>query len=387
MSSTLDLALELVRRPSVTPTDAGCQELLIAYLAPLGFRIERLPRGKVTNLWARRGNTGPLFCFAGHSDVVPSGPLEHWRSHPFQPEIHNGLLYGRGAADMKGSLAAMVTAVETFVATRPDHQGSIAFLITSDEEGPAVDGTIRVMEALNARGERMDWCLIGEPTSMTRVGDQIKNGRRGSLNGRLRVLGKQGHVAYPHLARNPLHACIGTLAKLCATEWDQGSEHFPPTSFQISNLNMGSGVENMIPADLTAWFNFRFSTALDADSLKRQVGAILDRGDFDYELQWQLSGNPFLTPDGILLDATCQAVQEVTGYPTKLSTSGGTSDGRFIAPTGTQVVELGPCSATIHQIDECVGIEELEFLAQIYRRILELLLDPVTSRVNGGPYA
>jgi len=332
--------MDLIRRPSVTPADAGCQDALIARLAPLGFRIERLPYGEVTNLWARRGDSGPLFCFAGHSDVVPTGPLEHWQSDPFQPEVREGLLYGRGAADMKGGLAAMVTATAAFVAEQPDHLGSIAFLITSDEEGPAVDGTVRVVDALEGRGERMDWCLIGEPTSTTRVGDTIKNGRRGSLNGRLRIRGKQGHVAYPHLAKNPLHACVGTLAELCAEEWDRGSADFPPTSFQISNLNMGSGAENVIPADLAAWFNFRFSTALDADTLKQRVSTILDRGGLDYEIHWSLSGNPFLTPAGALVNAARQAVREIAGYSTELSTSGGTSDGRFIAPTGAQVLEL-----------------------------------------------
>ena len=374
MSPTLELAEELIRCPSLTPLDAGCQEILIRRLEPLGFRVERLVFGEVSNLWARRGDDGPLFCFAGHTDVVPTGPLSRWDSPPFEPRVRDGRLYGRGAADMKGSLAAMIVATEAFVAAHPRHPGSLAFLITSDEEGPAADGTVRVVEWLEARDEKIDWCLVGEPTSTTRVGDTIKNGRRGSLNGWLTVHGKQGHVAYPQLAMNPLHAFAPILARLCAEEWDGGNAFFPPTSFQIANLQMGTGADNVIPGELEAQFNFRFSTELDAERIQRRVAGILEEGGFAYDLRWRLAGNPFLTPPGDLVSGAERAVAAVTGQKAALSTSGGTSDGRFIAPTGAQVVEVGPCNTTIHQINENVQIEELDLLARIYETTLRLLL-------------
>ncbi|MBK1720913.1 succinyl-diaminopimelate desuccinylase [Thiocystis violacea] len=374
MSPTLQLACDLVARRSVTPEDAGCQALMAERLAAVGFRIEPMPFGEVTNLWARRGDSGPVFCFAGHTDVVPTGPLDQWTSDPFAATIRDGKLFGRGAADMKGSLAAMVTAVEAFLAEHSNHQGSIAFLITSDEEGPSVEGTVKVVERLQQRGERIDYALVGEPSSRERLGDSIKNGRRGSLSGFLSVYGKQGHVAYPQLAKNPFHASAQSLAALCAEVWDQGNEHFPPTSFQIANLNMGTGAENVIPGRLEAQFNLRFSTELDPERIKARVGEILDAGGFDYDIRWRLSGNPFLTPAGELVETARAAILEVTGVETQLSTAGGTSDGRFIAPMGAQVVELGPLNATIHQVDECVGIEELEQLSRIYHLMLERLL-------------
>jgi succinyl-diaminopimelate desuccinylase len=374
MPDTLQLAIDLIRRPSVTPEDAGCQRLLADRLAALGFRIEPMRYGDVDNLWARRGTADPVFCFAGHTDVVPPGPVERWTSPPFEPTVREGRLYGRGAADMKGSLAAMVTATEAFVAERPRHAGSIAFLLTSDEEGPAVDGTVKVVEALEARGEKLRWCLVGEPTSTARVGDVVKNGRRGSLNGRLTVYGRQGHVAYPHLAENPLHTFAPVLAALVAEEWDRGNAHFPPTTFQVSNLDAGTGAENVIPGELTALFNFRFSTELDEATIRRRVQALLDRGGFRYGLEWRLSGNPFLTPAGELVEAARAAVHSVQGLEAELSTSGGTSDGRFIAPTGAQVLEVGPLNATIHQVDECVGVADLEALHAIYLDTLRRLL-------------
>ncbi len=376
ISPTLELACELIRRPSVTPEDAGCQALMAERLAAIGFRIEEMPFGEVANLWARRGDDGPLFCFAGHTDVVPTGPVEQWDTDPFEPTIRDGRLFGRGACDMKGSLAAMITAAEAFVGDHSDHRGSIAFLITSDEEGPSVDGTRRVVERLEQRGEKIHFALVGEPSARERLGDTIKNGRRGSLNGVLRVQGKQGHVAYPHLAKNPFHACVDALAALCAEVWDQGNDHFPPTSFQIANLNMGTGAENLIPGQLEAQFNLRFSTELDPETIQARVRAILDAGDFDYALDWRLSGNPFLTPAGELVAASRASIAAVTGIQTQLSTSGGTSDGRFIGPTGAQVVELGPVNATIHQVNECVGVAELDELSEIYRGILERLLAP-----------
>ncbi len=376
MSATLDLAEELIRRPSVTPLDAGCQALMIARLEVIGFRIERMRFGEVDNFWARRGDAGPLFAFAGHTDVVPSGPLDAWSGDPFEPSVREGMLYGRGAADMKGSLAAMVTATEAFVRDHPDHRGSIGFLITSDEEGPAHDGTVRVVEALEARGEKMDWCLVGEPSSREHLGDCIKNGRRGSINGFLTVRGKQGHVAYPHLAKNPLHAFAPVLASLCAEHWDDGNELFPPTSFQVANLNVGTGAENVIPGRLDVQFNFRFSNELTEQTIKERVKALVDLGDFDYDLRWRLSGQPFLTPVGELVEAARAAVREIMGLEPELSTSGGTSDGRFIAPTGAQVLELGPLNATIHQVDECVAVEDLERLSRMYRLVLERLLAP-----------
>jgi len=374
MSTTLELAAELIRRPSITPEDAGCQALLCERLAALGFEIESLPFGEVTNCWARRGDAGPLFCFAGHTDVVPTGPSEQWTSDPFDPVVRDGRLYGRGACDMKGSLAAMITATEGFLAAHPNPAGSIAFLITSDEEGPARDGTVKVVEKLESRGEKIDYCRVGEPSSDQRLGDLIKNGRRGSISGWLTVHGKQGHVAYPQQAKNPLHACAPALVELIAQVWDRGNAFFPPTSFQLVNLDLGTGAANVIPGRLAAQFNLRFSTELDADDIKRRVETILDRGDFDYDLDWRLSGNPFLTPEGVLVDATRAAIAELTGIDTRLSTGGGTSDGRFIAPTGAQVVEVGPVNATIHQIDECVDVQGLTRLSRIYVRILEKLL-------------
>ncbi len=374
MSETLELAIDLIRRPSVTPEDAGCQALMMERLAALGFVNEALRFGEVDNLWSRRGSDGPLFCFAGHTDVVPPGPLEEWTSDPFAPEIRDGMLYGRGAADMKGSLAAMVTATERFVARHPDHRGSIAFLITSDEEGPAVDGTVKVVETLEARGEKIDWCLVGEPSSSEQVGDVVKNGRRGSLGARLVVHGIQGHVAYPQLARNPVHQALPALAELAAVEWDRGNDFFPPTTFQISNIHAGTGATNVIPGELEVLFNLRFSTETDETRIRETVQAILDRHGLDYEIDWTLSGNPFLTPAGELVEAAQAAIREVTGLETQLSTAGGTSDGRFIAPTGAQVLELGPVNATIHKVNECVGVAELDTLSTLYERLLERLL-------------
>jgi len=374
MSSTIDLAMQLISRPSVSPVDGGCQEIIASRLEPLGFHIERLPFGNVTNLWARHGTESPLFCFAGHTDVVPTGPLDLWHSDPFRPEIRNGKLYGRGAADMKGGVAAMLIAAEAFIAANPNHKGSIAFLITSDEEALAVDGTVKVMDMLNARNEKIDWCLVGEPTCNHQLGDTIKNGRRGSLSGRLQVLGKQGHIAYPQLAKNPLHACVETLSKLCAETWDHGNEYFPPTSFQVSNLQMGAGVDNVIPAQLLAWFNFRFSTALTVETIQRRFASILDTGNFEYKLQWVMPhAQPYLTEPGTLVNATLQAIREITGLNAEISTSGGTSDGRFVATSGAQVLELGPINSTIHQVDECVGVDELEILTKIYKKILQII--------------
>lgn len=374
MSATLDLAKALIARPSVTPDDAGCQHLLAQRLEPLGFRIEHLPFGPVANLWARRGTTDPLFVFAGHTDVVPPGPLADWSSPPFAPEVRDGWLHGRGAADMKGSLAAMVTATERFVASHPNHDGSIAFLITSDEEGDAVDGTVKVVEALAARGEHIDWCLVGEPSSADRVGDTVKNGRRGSLNGRLIVHGTQGHVAYPHLAENPIHRAAPALAELAGIEWDQGNAFFPPTSFQISNIRAGTGANNVIPGQLEALFNLRFSTATTEATLRDRVETVLRQHGLRYTLHWALSGNPFLTPAGALVEAVQAAIRTTLGIEPQLSTSGGTSDGRFIAPTGAEVVELGPVNATIHQVNERVGVAELESLSSAYEAVLARLL-------------
>ncbi|MDX1251093.1 MAG: succinyl-diaminopimelate desuccinylase [Gammaproteobacteria bacterium] len=374
MSPTLELAIDLISRPSVTPEDAGCQEAMIARLTAIGFNIERLPFGEVQNFWARRGTSGPLFAFAGHSDVVPTGPLEQWHSPPFTPTLREGYLYGRGAADMKGSLAAMVTACERFVAAHPGHHGSIAFLITSDEEGPSVDGTVKVVEHLSARGERIDWALVGEPTSTRQVGDVIKNGRRGSLSGTLTVRGVQGHVAYPHLADNPVHRFAPALAELCAIRWDEGSADFPPTTFQISNIHAGTGANNVIPGDLQVLFNFRYSTAVTYTQLRERVETVLNRHGLKYDLAWNLSGEPFLTRKGELIDAARGAIREIAGIEAELSTTGGTSDGRFIAPTGAQVLELGPVNATIHKLDECVSINDLDALSDIYQRILEKLL-------------
>ncbi|MGB5177192.1 MAG: succinyl-diaminopimelate desuccinylase [Gammaproteobacteria bacterium] len=374
MSPTLELSSALIARPSVTPDDQGCQQLLAARLEPLGFVIEQLRFGDVDNLWARRGTSKPLFVFAGHTDVVPPGPLHEWTSAPFEPVIRDGYLYGRGAADMKGSIAAMVTACERFIAEHADHHGSIAFLITSDEEGPSVNGTVKVIEILESRDEHIDWCLVGEPSSKDQVGDTIKNGRRGSLNGVLEILGKQGHVAYPQLADNPIHRAAPALAELCTVEWDAGNEFFPPTSFQISNISAGSGTENVIPGSLEVMFNLRFSTASTADSIRLRIDEILTRHGLDYVITWKISGQPFLTPAGELVDAARAAIKSTVGIETLLSTSGGTSDGRFIAPTGAQVVELGPLNDTIHKINECVYAEELDKLSAVYEEILKQLL-------------
>jgi succinyl-diaminopimelate desuccinylase len=373
----LELCCELVRRPSVTPDDAGCQALLRARLADLGFHCRELPSGEVANLWAVRGGKGPLLVFAGHTDVVPTGPERAWASPPFEPTLRDGYLYGRGAADMKASLAAMIVATERFLAAHPEPAGRIGFLITSDEEGPAVDGTRAVMETLAREGTRLDYCLVGEPSSTARLGDTVRVGRRGSLNGTLTVRGVQGHVAYPELADNPIHRLAPILAELAATRWDEGNAHFPSTTWQASNIAAGTGASNVIPGDLTLSFNFRFCTEQTAASLQQRVEALLDRHGLRYDLQWSLSGEPFLTPQGALVAAACRSIREVTGIEPDLSTSGGTSDGRFIAPTGCQVVELGPCNGTIHQVDERVALDELAPLAIIYQRLLELLvLDP-----------
>lgn len=374
LSPTLDLTLQLIREPSVTPFDADCQTLMIRRLEAIGFRVERLRFGDVDNFWARRGSDGPVFCFAGHTDVVPTGPLEQWKVPPFEPVIENGVLTGRGAADMKGSLAAMVVACERFVAAHPEHRGSIAFLITSDEEGVAVDGTVKVVETLEARNEKITWCLVGEPSSTTRVGDVIKNGRRGSLGGILTVKGRQGHVAYPHLADNPIHRAAPALAELAAEVWDHGNAFFPATSFQISNIHAGTGANNVIPGSCEVVFNFRFSTELTEAVLRQRTEAILDRHGLDYQIDWRLSGHPFLTAEGELVAAAVSAIREETGHDTELSTSGGTSDGRFIAPTGAQVLELGPVNKTIHQINECVSVADLDTLTRLYERILVSLL-------------
>lgn len=374
MSPTLALTLDLIRCPSVTPVDANCQELMIQRLEKIGFSIERLRFGEVDNFWARRGTTAPVLAFAGHTDVVPTGSLSAWHSEPFTPEIRDGVLYGRGAADMKGSLAAMVVACENFVAQHPNHQGSIAFLITSDEEGVAKDGTVKVVEHLEARQEKMTWCLVGEPSSSKAIGDVIKNGRRGSLNGVLKVIGKQGHVAYPQLANNPIHKVAPALAELTAQVWDNGNAFFPATSFQISNIHSGTGANNVIPADIDVVFNFRFSTEVTAEQLKERTEAILNKHGLTYDLAWSLSGQPFLTAKGELVAASVATIKEVTGLDTELSTSGGTSDGRFIAPTGAQVLELGPINATIHQINECVSVADLDTLTQLYEGILVRLL-------------
>ena len=372
-SNTLALAQHLITQESVTPNDGGCQPYIAKRLEKYGFKAEFLPFGDTQNLWLRRGDSGPVLAFAGHTDVVPSGPESHWDSPPFQPEIRNGMLYGRGAADMKSSIAAMVTACERFVSQYPDHPGSIAFLITSDEEGPATHGTVKVVETLLNRGEMIDWCLVGEPSSTKTVGDIVKNGRRGSLNAKLTIHGQQGHIAYPHLAVNPIHNAMPALAKLCQTEWDKGNADFPPTSFQISNINGGTGVTNVIPGEVTILFNFRYSTESDHLSLQQRTEAILASYDLDYSIDWTLSGEPFRTATGPLLAAAQNAIKAVTGMDTTLSTSGGTSDGRFIAKMGTQVIELGPCNETIHQTNECVAIDDIETLSIIYERILTQL--------------
>jgi len=374
MSQAVELTKDLISRRSLTPADEGCQSVLSQRLTRIGFRIEPLRFGEVTNLWARRSATPPLFCFAGHTDVVPTGPLDEWHSDPFLPEVRDGMLYGRGAADMKSGLAAMVTATEEFIATHPQHTGSIAFLITSDEEGPSIDGTRRVAELLSSRGEQIDWCLMGEPSSEVSIGDTVKVGRRGSLSGRLTVHGVQGHIAYPQLAANPVHALAPALAELVARSWDEGTEHFQPTSFQVSNLNAGTGAPNVIPGELTARFNLRYSPVQTLAGLKQTVEQILRRHGVRYTLEWYVSGEPFYTPPGVLSQAVAQAVAEVTGVQPRLSTSGGTSDGRFIAPLGAQVVELGVVNATIHKVNECVRIADIDALHRMYCNLLRRLL-------------
>ncbi|PSJ45753.1 succinyl-diaminopimelate desuccinylase [Zobellella endophytica] len=373
-SAVLALTRDLINRPSVTPEDEGCQELMGARLKALGFKLETMVFEDTTNLWARRGSAGPLFCFAGHTDVVPPGPLDKWHTPPFEATEIDGYLHGRGAADMKGSLAAMVVATERFIAEHPDHQGSIAFLITSDEEGPFINGTTRVVDTLEARNEKITWCLVGEPSSTSEVGDVVKNGRRGSLTGSLTVKGVQGHVAYPHLADNPVHKAAPALAELANTVWDRGNEFFPPTSFQIANIQAGTGASNVIPGEMQVQFNFRFSTELDQAKIQAKVHSVLDAHGLDYDISWLLNGKPFLTDQGDLLAATVAAVQAVRHQAPALLTTGGTSDGRFIAQTGAQVIELGPVNATIHKLNECVKIADLEQLTDMYQGILERLL-------------
>jgi succinyl-diaminopimelate desuccinylase len=374
MSRVLDLTKDLINRKSVTPEDAGCQEMMVNILKPLGFEIEDLTFADTKNIWARKGTAEPLFCFAGHTDVVPSGPEKNWQTPPFEATEKDGYVHGRGAADMKGSLAAMLVATERFVEKNPQHKGSIAFLITSDEEGPFINGTTKVIDTLEARNEKITWCLVGEPSSTNEVGDIVKNGRRGSLTGDLLVKGIQGHVAYPHLARNPIHESTLALAELANTHWDNGNESFPPTSFQISNINGGTGAGNVIPGELKVCFNFRFSTQVTDQQLITRVTTVLDAHKLDYDISWTFNGQPFLTDSGELVEATQQAIEHCTGRKTLLSTAGGTSDGRFIAPTGAQVIELGPVNATIHKIDECVKINDLDILAEIYQDILKRLL-------------
>ncbi|ENM5832126.1 succinyl-diaminopimelate desuccinylase [Vibrio metoecus] len=373
-SPVLALAKDLISRQSVTPADAGCQDVMIARLKALGFEIESMVFEDTTNFWARRGTQFPLFVFAGHTDVVPAGPLAQWHTPPFEPTVIDDFLHGRGAADMKGSLACMIVAVERFLAEHPDHQGSIGFLITSDEEGPFINGTVRVVETLMARNEMIDMCIVGEPSSTLAVGDVVKNGRRGSITGDLKIKGTQGHVAYPHLANNPVHQALPALAELAATSWDEGNAFFPPTSFQIPNLQAGTGASNVIPGEFDVQFNFRFSTELTDEEIKRRVHSVLDAHGLDYDLKWTLSGQPFLTDAGELLAAVVDAVEEVNHQAPALLTTGGTSDGRFIAQMGAQVVELGPVNATIHKVNECVRITDLEKLTDMYQKTLNHLL-------------
>lgn len=374
MSKTLALTEELIALSSVTPEDKGCQSRLIELLEPLGFVCETIESDGVTNLWARKGKAQPLLVFAGHTDVVPTGPLEQWTSPPFVPTQREGKLYGRGAADMKTSIAAMVVAAEEFVHAHPDHKGSIGFLITSDEEGPATDGTVIVCNALKARGEQLDYCVVGEPTSSDMLGDTIKNGRRGSMSGKLTVKGIQGHIAYPQLARNPIHQCAPALAELVAEKWDDGNEYYLPTSWQVSNIHGGAGASNVIPGNVVIDFNFRFCTASTVDGLQKRVHAILDKHGLEYDLKWSISGHPFLTPKGTLSDAMSDAIQAETGVTTELSTTGGTSDGRFIAQICPQVVEFGPPNGSIHKIDEHIEVRFIDPLKNIYRRTMENLL-------------
>ena len=370
MSITLELAKSLISKPSITPDDLGCQGIMIDRLKKIGFEIHPLKFGDVDNFWAVHGDSGPLFAFAGHTDVVPAGDENSWNTKPFEPTIKDGYLYGRGAADMKGGLASMVTATEKFIKENPNHKGRIAFLITSDEEGVAVNGTVKVMDYLKANEQKIDYCLLGEPSSTSSTGDVIKNGRRGSLNGVLKVNGKQGHVAYPHLAKNPIHLVSPALDDLCNQEWDNGNDYFPATSFQISNMHSGDGVTNVIPGDAQVKFNFRYSTETNKENLQKKVHEILDLYNLDYSIEWSHSGYPFLTPKGELVSACVEAIKKTKGIDTELSTSGGTSDGRFIAQEGTQVVELGPVNATIHQINESVLVQDLDDLSEIYYQVL-----------------
>jgi succinyl-diaminopimelate desuccinylase len=374
MRSTLELAEQLIRRPSLTPDDQGCMAIIAERLQRLGFTCEAIDRGGVSNLWARRHTARPLLCFAGHTDVVPSGPLHEWQSDPFEPTQRDGMLYGRGAADMKASLAAFVTSVEAFVAAHPGHAGSIALLLTSDEEGDAVDGTVAVTEALQARGETMDYCIVGEPTAVRQLGDTIKNGRRGSLSGKLSVKGVQGHIAYPHLASNPIHLAAPAIAELAQTVWDNGNEFFPPTTWQISNIHAGTGANNVIPGRVDILFNFRFASASTPEALQARLSEILQRHGLDFDIAWTLGAKPFLTGRGALVEAALAAIREETGLEAELSTTGGTSDGRFIAEICAQVIELGPVNASIHKIDECVEVAALPKLSSIYRRVLEIIL-------------
>lgn len=374
MSETFELTVDLIRRRSVTPEDAGCMELIAAQLEPYGFRSERLDFGDTRNLWLRRGTASPLLVFLGHTDVVPPGPLSDWNSPPFEPTLRDGLLYGRGAADMKSGVAAMATALKRFAAAFPHHQGSAALLLTSDEEGTAINGVAKVIEVFESRGDRIDWCVIGEPSSAERLGDVIRVGRRGSLCGALRVFGVQGHVAYPNQADNPIHRFAPALKELITEVWDEGNEFFPPTSFQVSNIQAGTGAENVIPGQLEALFNFRFSTTLTADDIKRRVHAILDRHGLRYELAWRLSGAPFLTTGNELIEACQSALETVIGARAKTDTGGGTSDGRFVAPTGAQVVEIGPLNGTIHKANECVSAKDIDSLSAVYEQILINLL-------------
>jgi len=373
MSKTLELAIDLLQRKSTTPEDAGCQEVMISRLEPLGFKIERMRFGNVDNFYARRGTASPLIVFAGHTDVVPTGPLDKWYTPPFEPTIKDGMLYARGAADMKTSLAAFITSIEEFVAENPDHAGSIGLLITSDEEDVAIDGTVKVVEALKARGEHFDYCIVGEPTSNKMVGDMIKNGRRGSLSGDLTIKGIQGHIAYPHLIKNPIHLVAPAIKDLVETVWDHGNEYFPPTSWQISNINGGTGATNVVPGEVNILFNFRYCTASNETNLKERVLAILDKHELDYDIVWEHSPS-YITPRGNLSDAITEAIQASYGITPELSTSGGTSDGRFIADICKQVIEFGPLNATIHKLNECVGVADIEPLKETYKRTMEILL-------------